>query len=81
MTRPLTPDNKVPETSPWSWQDGLIILAIFAVTLLIVRTAAQFNTAYDPNLKIETQLRVLPSYTAQTLLRMAIAYFLSLGFA
>ncbi|WP_445176328.1 ABC transporter permease subunit, partial [Microcoleus sp.] len=80
MTRPLTPANKTLERSASTWQDGLLILAIFSLILAIVQTASQFSSDYNPNFKIETTLNVLPAYTAQTLLRMASAYFLSLLF-
>jgi NitT/TauT family transport system permease protein len=80
MTRPLTPANKTLERSAWTWQDGLLILAILCLNLVIVQTASQFSSDYNPNFKIETTLNVLPEYTAQTLLRMAAAYFLSLLF-
>jgi NitT/TauT family transport system permease protein len=80
MTRPLTPANKTLERSAWTWQDGLLILAIFSLILVIVQTASQFSSDYNPNFKIETTLNVLPAYTAQTLLRMTAAYFLSLLF-
>jgi NitT/TauT family transport system permease protein len=80
MTRPLTPANKTLERSVWTWQDGLLILAILSLILAIVQTASQFSSDYNPNFKIETTLNVLPEYTAQTLLRMAAAYFLSLLF-
>ena len=80
MTRPLTPANKTLERSAWTWQDGLLILAILCLILVIVQTASQFSSDYNPNFKIETTLNVLPAYTAQTLLRMASAYFLSLLF-
>ncbi len=80
MTRPLTPANKTLERSAWTWQDGLLILAIFSLILVIVQTASQFSSDYNPNFKIETTLSVLPAYTAQSLLRMAAAYFLSLLF-
>jgi NitT/TauT family transport system permease protein len=80
MTRPLTPANKTLERSTWTWQDGSLILAIFSLILAIVQTASQFTGDYNPTYKIETTLSVLPIYTAQTLLRMAVAYFLSLSF-
>jgi NitT/TauT family transport system permease protein len=80
MTRPLTPANKTLERSHWTWQDGLLILAILCLILVIVQTASKFSSDYNPNFKIETTLNVLPEYTAQTLLRMAAAYFLSLLF-
>jgi NitT/TauT family transport system permease protein len=80
MTRPLNPDNKILERNGWSWQDGLLILAIIALIFAIVKTAAQFSGDYsDP--AIATDPQVLPQYTAQTLLRMTFAYFLSLGFS
>ncbi len=80
MTRPLTPANHLPERVSWTWQDGLLILAIVAFIFLIVRTATQFSGTYQPDLTISTQLRVLPSYTVQTLFRMGAAYSLSLLF-
>ncbi|MEG3941359.1 ABC transporter permease subunit [Microcoleus sp. S36b_A3] len=80
MTRPLIPANQTLERSAWTWQDGLLILAIFSLIFVIVQTASQFNGEYNPNFKIETTLNVLPGYTAQTLLRMTAAYFLSLLF-
>jgi NitT/TauT family transport system permease protein len=81
MPRPLTPNNKIFERIGWNSQDSLLILAILALLFVIVRTAAQFTGEYHRDLIIETDLSVLPSYTAQTLLRMAIAYFLSLLFS
>ncbi|OCQ95536.1 ABC transporter permease [Oscillatoriales cyanobacterium USR001] len=80
MTRPLTPANKTLERSAWTWQDGLLILATFALILAIIQTAAKFSGNYNPTFKIETNLSVLPGYTAQTLLRMGTAYLLSLLF-
>ncbi len=80
MTRPLTPANKILERSAWTWQDGLLILATLALILAIIQTAAKFSGEYNPSFKIETTLSVLPGYTAQTLLRMGTAYFLSLLF-
>ena len=80
MTRPLTPANQTLARSSWTWQDGLLILATIALIFAIVKTSAQFSGAYNPNLKVETSLAVLPSYTAQTLLRLGAAYFLSLVF-
>lgn len=80
MTRPLTPANQTLERKGWTWQDSLLILAILCLILAIVQTATKFSGDYNPNLKIETTLNVLPGYTAQTLLRMGSAYFLSLFF-
>jgi NitT/TauT family transport system permease protein len=81
MIRPLTPGNQTLGRIGWNWQDGLLILSIIALLLAIIKTAAQFTGEYHPNLVIQTDLSVLPNYTAQTLLRMAIAYFLSLVFS
>lgn len=80
MTRPLTPANKTLGRLNWTWQDGLLILAIVTLIVAIVRTASQFRGVLNPNLTISTSLSVLPGYTAQTLLRMTLAYFLSLVF-
>jgi NitT/TauT family transport system permease protein len=80
MPRPLTPDNQIPDRRLWNWQDGLMMMVIFAVMILIIKTATQFNTSYDPHVVISTRLSALPGYTLQTLLRMAIAYFISLTF-
>jgi NitT/TauT family transport system permease protein len=81
MPRPLTPDNQTLGRLHWTWQDNLLILAILTLIFWIVRTAAQFGGAYDAQLQIETTLSVLPSYTAQTLLRMGLAYGISLVFS
>ncbi len=80
MTRPLTPDNQTLGRLSWTWQDGLMILVIVAFAMLVIRTATNFSGAYSAKYAIETSLSVLPSYTAQTLLRMSAAYFLSLIF-
>ncbi|MBV9389231.1 MAG: ABC transporter permease subunit [Chroococcidiopsidaceae cyanobacterium CP_BM_ER_R8_30] len=80
MTRPLTPDNQALARSNWTWQDGLLILAIVALIFGIVKTAAQFSGSYNDQFQAQVSLSVLPSYTAQTLLRMVAAYLLSLIF-
>jgi len=80
MTRPLTPANQTLARSSPTWQDGLLILAIVTLILAIVKTAAQFDAPYNPKFHVETSLSVLPSYTAQTLLRMVAGYSLSLVF-
>lgn len=80
MARPLTPDNQTLNRA-WTWQDGLMILALIALIFWIVNTAAQFTGRYDPTITIELSPAVLPSYTAQTLLRMLIAYIISLVFS
>ncbi len=80
MTRPLIPADQTLARSSWTWQDGLLILAIIAIIFGIVRTAAQFEGPYNDQFQVETSLRVLPGYTAQTLFRMVAGYLLSLVF-
>ena len=80
MTRPLTPANKALGRLNWTWQDGLLILAVVSLILAIVRTASNFSGTFHPNLTISTNISALPGYTGQTLLRMGLAYFLSLVF-
>ncbi|MBN3894051.1 MAG: ABC transporter permease subunit [Nostoc sp. NOS(2021)] len=80
MTRPLTPANKTLGRSNWTWQDGLLILVIFSLIVAIIRTASQFSGTFQPELTISTNINALPGYTAQTLIRMGLAYFLSLIF-
>jgi NitT/TauT family transport system permease protein len=80
MTRPLTPANRILGRLAWTWQDGSLILLILAFAVIVVKTASQFSGAFHDNLIISTSINALPGYTAQTLLRMGIAYFLSLMF-
>ncbi len=80
MTRPLTPANQTLARVGWTWQDVLLILAIVTLILAIVKTAAQFNGPYNTQFQVDTSLSVLPSYTAQTLLRMVAGYISSLVF-
>lgn len=79
MTRSLTPNNQMPQ-SRWHWQDLGLVFAIVALLFAIIKTATRFEGAYNPGLEIQTSASLLPSYTAQTLLRMGSAYLLSLGF-
>jgi NitT/TauT family transport system permease protein len=81
MTRPLTPENTIYNRLRWSWQDGLLILSVIALLFVIIRTASNFTGAYRPDIVIHTEPRYLPGYTVQTLLRMTIAYLLSLFFS
>jgi NitT/TauT family transport system permease protein len=80
MTRPLTPANKTLGRLNWTWQDGLLILAVVGLIVAIIRTAAQFREPFHVNLIISTNIAALPSYTAQTLIRMVVAYLASLIF-
>src|SRR5919202_4785841 len=77
---PVTRDRTVKFRPEWDLRDFVLLLALLALIFGIIRTASKFGGAYDYNLKIETSLKVLPAYTAQTLLRMVSAYFLSLVF-
>ncbi|MBD0265770.1 MAG: ABC transporter permease subunit, partial [Tolypothrix sp. Co-bin9] len=77
---PVTRDRKVDFRPNWDLRDVLLLLALLALIFGIVRTAAKFGGTYDYNFQVETSLNVLPSYTAQTLLRMVLAYFVSLLF-
>ena len=80
MTRPLTPANQTQGRLNWTWQDGLLILAVMTLIMAIVRTGSQFSGGFQPNLTISTDISAIPGYTAQTLIRMGLAYFLSLVF-
>ncbi|BCL33906.1 ABC transporter permease [Nostoc sp. MS1] len=80
MTRPLTPANKTLGRKDWTWQDGLLILVIISLIVLIIRTGSKFSGTFQPELTISTNISALPGYTAQTLIRMGLAYFLSLIF-
>jgi NitT/TauT family transport system permease protein len=57
-----------------------MVLGSIAFIFVIVKTAAQFTGAYNPHITIAINLEVLPGYAAQSLVRMAIAYVLSLSF-
>ncbi|MEH2324777.1 MAG: ABC transporter permease subunit [Nostoc sp.] len=80
MTRPLTPANKTLGRSNWTWQDGLLIMVILSFIVAIIRTASQFSGTFQPELTISTNINALPGYAAQSLIRMVLAYFLSLIF-
>lgn len=77
---PIIRDSQVKFRSQWDFRDVILLLALLALLFGIVRTATNFTGAYDPHLQISTNLDVLPSYTAQTLLRLLAAYGLSLIF-
>ena len=80
MTRPLTPANKTLGRNNWTWQDGLLIMVILSFIVAIIRTASQFSGTFQPELTISTNINALPGYAAQSLIRMVLAYFLSLIF-
>ncbi len=77
---PVTRDRNVKFRPEWDLRDVVILLALIVLILGIVRTASQFSGVYSPEVEIATTIYVLPFYTAQTLLRMALAYLLSLVF-
>lgn len=81
MTRPLTPENQTIDRVAWTWNDILIILSVIALAFFVINTASRFTGAYDPTIQINLSPSSLPSYTAQTLLRMIVAYFISLVFS
>jgi NitT/TauT family transport system permease protein len=59
MTRPLTPANKTLGRNNWTWQDGLLILAIVSLIVAIIKTASQFSSTFQPELKISTNINEL----------------------
>ena len=77
---PPTRNSQVKFRSKWDFGDLFLMLALVGMIFVIIRTAANFSGNYDQNLHISINLKFLPSYTAQTLLRMVAAYILSLGF-
>lgn len=77
---PVTRDYKVKFRPGWDLRDLVMLLALLVLIAGIVNTASKFGGTYDYKLEIKTSLDVLPAYTAQTLLRMAAAYFISLIF-
>jgi NitT/TauT family transport system permease protein len=81
MTRPLTPKNQTLARQSWTWQDGLIILAVISIIFGTIHTASKFTGVYNPSPTISLSPLSLPGYTARTLLRMLGAYFLALGFS
>jgi NitT/TauT family transport system permease protein len=77
---PVTRDHKVKFRPEWDLRDLIMLLALLVLIAGIVNTASKFGGNYDYKLEIKTSLDVLPAYTAQTLLRMVTAYFVSLIF-
>ncbi len=77
---PVTRGRKVKFRPEWDLRDLLMLLALLVLIAGIVNTASKFGGNYDYKLEIKTSLNVLPAYTAQTLLRMVTAYFVSLIF-
>ncbi len=77
---PPTRNPKIKFRPEWDIRDFVFLISLFALIFAIVKTATGFSGTYQDNLEIEIIPQVLPSYTAQTLLRMVSAYLLSLIF-
>lgn len=64
------------------WTDGAIIATIVAIVYgLVMTTGLLFSSAPYSLLTIDTSLRVLPWYAAQSMTRMIAGYFVSLVFS
>jgi NitT/TauT family transport system permease protein len=81
MTRPLTPENQANDGGAWHWQDLLVLLLLLSVLVWLIQTAAEFNQPYNEQFQIDLNPLNLPTYVAQTLLRMLLGYGLSLLFS
>jgi len=77
---PVDRDRKVKSHSYLDFRDLILFAALIALIFAIIRLGSEFSGVYNSDLKIETDIRVLPAYTGQTLMRMTLAYLLSLGF-
>jgi NitT/TauT family transport system permease protein len=77
---PVTRDRKVKFRPEWDLRDLILFAALIALIFAIVRIGSEFSGSYESNVKIETDIRFLPAYTGQTLVRMVSAYLLSLIF-
>lgn len=78
--------NKTPTPSAIEkrsfWTDGAIIAAIVAIVYgLVITTGRLFSSAPYSMLSIDTSLRVLPWYAAQSVTRMVAGYGVSLIFS
>lgn len=60
--------------------DLVVFLAFIAVATLIVLAAARWNAPLTPSVTIDLSPSVLPAYAGYSLLRMVLAYMLSLAF-
>ncbi|AFY74198.1 ABC-type anion transport system, duplicated permease component [Synechococcus sp. PCC 7502] len=77
---PVDRDRKVKSRSQLDLRDLVLFAALIALIFAIIRIGSEFGGVYKSDLKIETDISLLPAYTGQTLLRMTFAYLLSLGF-
>ncbi len=60
--------------------DLVVFLAFIAAATLIVLAAARWTTPLTPAVTIDLSPSVLPAYAGYSLLRMMLAYVLSLAF-
>jgi len=60
--------------------DVIVFLAVIAAITLIVLAASRWASPLTPNVKIDLSPSVLPAYAGYSLLRMLLAYLLSLVF-
>lgn len=60
---PVTRDRTVEFRPGWDFRDLGLLVALLALFLGIVRTAAQFAGAYDYTLQIQASLAVVPAYS------------------
>ncbi len=77
---PVSRDRKVKSRPRWDLRDLILLTALIALIFAIVRIGSQFSGVYEISVKIETDIAFLPAYTAQTLVRMVLAYVMSLVF-
>ncbi len=75
-----TLDPKTEFNNKWTIGDLLLPCAVIALIFTIVQTAREFTGKFDSHYAIDLSLSNLPTYTVQTLLRMVLAYLLSLIF-
>jgi NitT/TauT family transport system permease protein len=77
---PVTRDRKVRSRPQWDLRDLILLFSLIALIFAIIRLGSEFTGVYESNIKIETDIKFLPAYTGQTLVRMTLAYLMSLIF-
>lgn len=77
---PVTRDRKVKSRPQWDLRDLILLFSLIALIFAIIRLGSEFSGVYESNIKIETDIKFLPAYTGQTLVRMTLAYLMSLMF-
>jgi NitT/TauT family transport system permease protein len=74
--------RQIAATSSWTWVwDTLVFFAIFAVFSVVLLIGRYWLGAAMPSAEISRSPRMLPLYSLYSLVRIAIAYLLSLFFA